>query len=210
MSHSVSILSVFLYRLYAFKPKALRGVIRRVLKKLEGGEMRSSTLRRIYCDYHNVEIGLYSYGSCFDLGCITARTKIGRYCSFAEGACIFNRNHPVTLKSTHPFFFNTNFGYVEREFVPVREIVIGNDVWVGRNALILPSVKKIGDGAVIGAGAVVTKDVPDFAVVAGNPANIIKYRFSEETRREIKESQWWNKDIEELQNNLGEFSQLLE
>jgi len=57
---------------------------------------------------------------------------------------------------------------------------------------------QIGDGAVIGAGSIVTKDVPDFAVVAGNPARIIKYRFSEETQQSIKASRWWDKDIEEL------------
>lgn len=210
MSHSISILSVPLYKLYAFRVKTLRRIIRRILKNLEGGEMRSLTLRRIYRDYHDVEIGLYSYGSCFDLGCITAGTKIGRYCSFADGACVFNRNHPIMFKSTHPFFFNTKFGCVKKEIIPVRAIVIGNDVWIGRNAMILPSVTRIGDGAVIGASAVVTADVPDFAVVIGNPARVIKYSFSEETRHKIKESQWWNKDIEELQNNLGEFLQPLE
>jgi virginiamycin A acetyltransferase len=208
--NGMSILSKLLYELYIFRQKKLRDIMLRAVARIEGGEMRSPTLRRIFLDYHQIEIGLYSYGGCFDLGRVTAHTKIGRYCSFAEGVCIFNRNHPVDFRSTHPYFFNTKLGYVKDEFVPMRQIVIGNDVWVGRNALILPSVKKIGDGAVIGAGSVVTKDVPDFAVVAGNPANIIKYRFSEETRREIKDSQWWNKDTEELQNNLGEFSRPLE
>jgi virginiamycin A acetyltransferase len=206
MSNNVSILSALSYKLYAFRVKIFRSIIRRILKDIEGGEMRSLTLRRIYHDYHDVEIGLYSYGSCFDLGCITAGTKIGRYCSFADGACVFNRNHPITFKSTHPFFFNTEFGYVKKEIIPVREIVIGNDVWIGRNAMILPSVTRIGDGAVIGASAVVTADVPDFAVVVGNPARVIKYRFSEETRHKVKDSQWWNKDIEELQGSLEEFS----
>lgn len=152
--------------------------------------MYSETLRVIFSKYHNIEIGKYSYGGCFDLERITAHTKIGRYCSFAAGVCILNRNHPVRFKSTHPYFFNTTLGYVKKELIPMRHIVIGNDVWVGRNALILPSVERIGDGAVIGAGAVVTKDVPDFAVVAGNPAKFMKWRFSEKTRAELKASQW--------------------
>jgi acetyltransferase-like isoleucine patch superfamily enzyme len=206
----MTLLPALLFKLYALNSRRLRKTIRALLTRLEGEEMLSPTLRRIFLEYHQIEIGLYSYGGCFDLERITAHTKIGRYCSFASGVCILNRNHPVSFKSTHPYFFNTTLGYVEKEFIPMRHIVIGNDVWVGRNALILPSVGRIGDGAVIGAGAVVTKDVPDFAVVVGNPASIIKYRFSEETRRKIKDSQWWNKDIEELQNNLDEFSRPLE
>jgi virginiamycin A acetyltransferase len=119
--------------------------------------------------------------------------------------CIFNRNHPSDFMSTHPYFFNTSLGYVHEEIVPAREITIGNDVWIGRNVLILPSVTKIGDGAIIGAGAVVTKDVPDYAVVVGNPAKVIKYRFTEEDQRRIKASGWWNRDIDELQKDIEEF-----
>jgi len=110
----------------------------------------------------------------------------------------------------HPFFFSPYFGYVQKELIHKCELVIGNDVWVGQNAIFLPSVKRIGDGAVIGAGAVVTKDVPDFAVVVGNPAKILKYRFSEETQLKIKASKWWEKDITELQKNMDEFVHPLE
>lgn len=198
-------ISELLYRLYAVKSHRLRNIILSFITRLEGGQMRSQTLRQIFRNYHHVEVGLYSYGGCFVLGRITAYTKIGRYCSFAEGVCIMNRNHPIKFKSTHPYFFNTSLGYVQKELIPMRQIVIGSDVWVGRNALILPSVKKIGNGAVIGAGTVVTKDVPDFAIVAGNPAKVIKYRFSKETQLKIKASKWWEKDIEELQKDLDDF-----
>ena len=110
----------------------------------------------------------------------------------------------------HPYFYRPAFGYVRQELIERSELVIGNDVWVGQNAIILPSVKRIGDGAVIGAGAVVTKDVPDFAVAAGNPARIVKYRFSEEVRRQIKASRWWEKSIEELQKDFEQFTCALE
>ena len=172
--------------------------------------MRSLTLRRIFSDYHNIKIGMYSYGGCFDPLHIMAHTKIGRYCSFGSGVWRFNANHPLTFKSTHPYFYNPLCGHVEQELIHRSELVVGNDVWVGQNAIILSRVRRIGDGAVIGAGAVVTKDVPDFAVVVGNPAKVVKYRFSEEERLKIKSLKWWDKDIKELQKDLDEFTRPFE
>jgi len=96
-------------------------------------------------------------------------------------------------------------GYVKDEKIKRSYLEIGNDVWVGRNAIITPSVSRIGNGAVIGAGAVVTKDVPDYAVVVGNPAQIIKYRFSEQKIKKLLDTKWWNKSIEELEQNLEDF-----
>jgi virginiamycin A acetyltransferase len=199
------LLSILRFKLYAVKSRMLRKIIRALVTRLEDGQMYSEALRRIFLEYHNIEIGMYSYGAYFDLERIAPFTKIGRYCSFAHGVHVINDNHPLTRKSTHPFFYDPSFGYVNSELLLRQVIEIGNDVWIGRNALILPSVNKIGDGAVIGAGAIVTKDVPDFAVVAGNPAKVIKYRFSQETREKIKASHWWDKDIEQLKGDLHEF-----
>jgi len=167
--------------------------------------MYSDTLRSIFNDYHNIDIGLYSYGGCFEPDCIAPFTKIGRYCSFATGVRVLGQNHPTTCKSTHPFFYNPLFGYVDKQLNRVNELTIGNDVWVGCNAIILPSVNKIGDGAIIGAGAVVTKNVPDFAIVAGNPAKLIKYRFPEKIIAELKREKWWNITIEDLKAELHDF-----
>lgn len=200
------ITSKLLYRLYGSKRQGLREIIKRLVMRAEGGQIYSTTLRRIYLDYYHINVGLYSYGGCFDETRIAALTNIGRYCCFAEGVCVFNRNHPIRFKSMHPFFYNSAMGYVQKEMIDRHKVFIGNDVWIGRNAIILPSVRKIGDGAVVGAGAVVTRDIPDFAIVAGNPAEIIRYRFSVEVQRKIKKSQWWNKDIEELQQNMEEFN----
>lgn len=181
-----------------------------MVTKLEGGETVSQTLRRIFMDYHDVEIGMYSYGGCFDSLRIGARTKIGRYCSFAGGVWRFNGNHPMRFKSMHPYFYNPIFKHVEQELIRRSELVVGNDVWVGQNAIILPRVRRIGDGAVIGAGAIVTRDVPDYAVVVGNPAEIRKYRFSDQAIKKIKAQQWWNKSIEELKANMEDFTRPLE
>jgi acetyltransferase-like isoleucine patch superfamily enzyme len=206
----MAMLSKFLYKLYAIDRLKLRVFLLNIIKKREGGHMLSKTLRRIFLDYHDIEVGLYSYGNCFDSQCFGTHAKIGRYCSIAPGVCRFNGNHPLSFKSMHPFFYNTSYRYVQDEKISRSEIVIGNDVWIGQNALILPSVSRIGDGAVVGAGAVVTKDVPDFAVVVGNPAKIAKYRFTSEIIEKIKREAWWDKDIEELKDNIEEFMRPVE
>lgn len=189
-------------RLYRFK--RLRPLILSLIRRFEYGEFYSETLRQIFKHYHQIEVGAYSYG-CFSPDRINPFTRIGRYCSFADGVCIFNGNHPLNHLSLHPFFYNPKLGYVEDEKITRRWIEIGHDVWVGRNAIITPSVRSIGNGAVIGAGAVVTKDVPDFAVVAGNPSRIVKFRFDPLTIDKINDLQWWLKDISELSNELQQF-----
>lgn len=78
-----------------------------------------------------------------------------------------------------------------------KTVVIGNDVWIGSNAIVLQGVT-IGDGAVVAAGAVVTKDVPSYTVVGGVPAKVIKKRFDSSIEKRLKESQWWNKDIKDI------------
>lgn len=196
-------ISKLLYKIYRFKN--FRGFVLLVVKKLEGGEFYSYTLRKIFRHYHNIEVGMYSYG-CFNAHDIGPLTIIGRYCSIAKGVSIFHANHPLVHKSLHPFFYNPCFGFVKNEKIVRKSIVIGHDVWVGQNAIITPSVNRIGNGAVIGAGAVVTKDVPDFAVMAGNPAGIVKYRFDPETMNKIKQSEWWLNDIPELLKSLDEFT----
>ena len=198
------------YMLYSIKIARWRNLILRIVSRLERGQMYSKTLRRIYSDYHEIAIGMYSYGGCFNLRNIREKTKIGRYCSIASGVCVFNRNHPIGYRSTHPFFYNVELGFIESETITKRTLIIDNDVWVGRNAMIMPSVERIGDGAVVAAGAIVTKDVPDFAVVVGIPARIIRYRFSQQQQDEVKRSQWWNKDIKDLSGMIHEFRQPLE
>lgn len=201
-----------LFRLYGLSKRAsFRRFIRDIVLRLEGGGHYSRTIRRIFSVYHQVDIGMYTNGPCYCLGQFPPGTKIGRYSGTYPTARAFSANHPMARKATHAFFFNPVLGYAKSDSDITRtNLTIGNDVCVYHNAVILPSVNRIGDGVVIGAGAVVTKDVPDFAVVVGNPAKVMKYRFSRETQLKIKASQWWNKDIEELRENLNEFSHPVE
>ncbi len=166
--------------------------------------MYSRTLRRIFADYRGAEVGMYSYG-CFAPENIPWGTSIGRYCSFASGVTIFNVNHPFDRISQHPLFYNPQLKAVGQETIARSRISIGHDVWLEKNALILPRVAHTGNGAVIGAGSVVTKDVPPCAVVAGNPARIIKYRFPPAVQEKVEESRWWDSSIEELRLRLDEF-----
>ena len=126
---------------------------------------------------------------------------IGRYCSIAPNVTLGGPTHPTRWLSTSPFQYNKRRsfqGFRTHEFdSDAGSVIIENDVWIGRCAIVLPGVK-ICTGAIVGAGAVVTKDVPPYAVVVGVPAKIIRYRFDEETIRELLELKWWELEIEEL------------
>lgn len=198
-------ISDLLYHLYAIKSYSLRKFIRRILFRLEGGEIYSTTLRRIFKEYYGVEIGMYSHGGCFEPGSVGSGTTIGRYCSIASGIRILNREHPMDFKSTHAFFFNPALKYCNEYLTEHKPLKIGNDVWMGANAVIVRNVTEIGDGAVIGAGAIINKNVPPYAVVIGNPARVIRYRFQQETIDELLASRWWEKNIEELKPCIDEF-----
>lgn len=154
---------------------------------------RNSSLAREYLKKkRKVEVGAYSYGGCMQPGFnIGGEVSVGRYCSIANNVHYFGANHPLNYVSTSAYFYNKQFGF-EVQDVPRAKLVIGNDVWIGYGTLITMNCKKIGNGAVVGAGSVLTHDVPPYAVVAGNPARIIKYRFTKEEREKLEKSQWWN------------------
>lgn len=172
--------------------------------------MYSESLRLILQKLYNVNVGLYSYGPCLKPGTLPDGTIIGRYCSFAEGIAFFRRNHPTDRLSTHPFFYNKLLGCVDSDKIHAIDenpLSIGNDVWIGYNVTILPGCKSIGDGAVIGAGAVVTKSIPAFAIAVGNPARVIARRMPDDTASLIAKSNWWSEPIEKLQRCIEIFGQ---
>ena len=137
------------------------------------------------------------------------KLQIGKFCSIACGAkFLFNSaNHTLSSLSTYPFpLFFEEWGLEKKDVTNAwdnkGDIVIGNDVWIGYEAVILAGVT-IGDGAIIGTRAVVTKDVPPYTIVGGVPAKPIKRRFPEETISALLEIQWWNWSEERIARNIG-------
>lgn len=119
--------------------------------------------------------------------------SIGRYCSIGSDCIIGQekRNHPINWVSTHPFQYERG----GLEYSPVNEAVkIGHDVWVGHEATIMEGVR-VGTGAVVATKALVTKDVPPYAIVGGNPAKILGYRHDDSIIKRLLDSQWWELDI---------------
>ena len=137
------------------------------------------------------------------------KLMIGKFCSIACGVkFLFNSaNHTLSSLSTYPFpIFFEEWGLEKKDVTKAwdnkGDIVIGNDVWIGYEAVILAGVT-IGDGAIIGTRAVVTKDVPPYTIVGGVPAKTIKRRFSEENISALLEIQWWNWSEERIARNIG-------
>lgn len=203
----VSMWSTLILWLYAHGGRRTRSALLRIVRRTEGGEFRSTTLRLIYAKHLGVEIGMYTHGGCFEQWAFDPHTTIGRYCSIASGVRAVNHNHPLAFKSTSGLFFNPALGYCNDWLVGFNPLVIGNDVWIGANAVILPEVNHVGDGAVIGAGAVVSRDVPPFAVVLGNPARVVKRRFPDDQIAALLQEKWWQHDLDDLP--LAEFQKPL-
>ncbi|WP_020539170.1 CatB-related O-acetyltransferase [Lewinella cohaerens] len=132
---------------------------------------------------------------------------IGKFCMIASDVTFImnGANHLTEAISTYPFAI---FGHgwenaMEGKTYPTKgNTVIGNDVWIGHRATIMPGVA-VGDGAIIATNATVTKDVPAYAVVGGNPAKVIKMRFPEDDIARLLELQWWDWPLEKITDNLG-------
>ena len=158
------------------------------------------------CKVYHSSLGAYSY---IGRGTQLIYASVGKFCSISGNVLIGMGHHTLSYLSTSPIFTEKNNGtghsWTDREsLLPYKLVTIGNDVWIGTRAMVLGGVT-IGDGAVIGAGAIVTKDVPPFAIVAGVPARIVRYRFSEEIIARLEVMQWWNLSDEVLKSNIALF-----
>jgi len=162
--------------------------------------------------YDNVSLRQVSLG---DFSYVSSRTiinnaRIGKFCSIGPDCRIGLGKHPTRdFVSTHPIFFSdmkqTQITFADkRYFDEFEEIYIGNDVWIGANAILMDGVH-LPDGVIVGAGSVVTRNVPAYTIIGGIPARIIRYRFAESEIDKILESCWWDWDIEWLKKNFHKF-----
>lgn len=155
----------------------------------------------------NSSLGRYTYVAEFAR---LSRCDIGGFCSIASGAAVGGGVHPTRdWVSTSPAFFST-LGQAGASFVAeslfeeLPRTIVGHDVWLGTNSQVLPGVK-VGTGAIVGAGAVVTRDVPPYAIVAGVPARLVRMRFEPEQVSALVQSEWWARDESWLRAHAGEF-----
>lgn len=131
--------------------------------------------------------------------------SIGSFCSIARNVSIQEYNHQIKTLSSYHIQSNLFGDPIKNDLYSKGPITIGNDVWIGAGAVILSGVT-IGNGAVVGANSLVSKDVPPYAVIGGNPAKILKYRFSEEKIKEIEKMKWWDWSIDKIRRNRDIFT----
>lgn len=154
-------------------------------------------------------MGDYTYTGPFDM---IFNCEIGKYSSISYGVTIGPPEHNYKRLTMHPFIHKDEYGIFNKEkgYALVQNdklekpLSIGNDVWIGANVTVLRGVH-IGDGAVIGANSLVNKDVPPYAIAVGNPAKVIKYRFSDSLIKKLLEIKWWEWSVEKIRRNQNLF-----
>jgi acetyltransferase-like isoleucine patch superfamily enzyme len=186
-----------------------RAFVRRILYSIKNRYLTEPTffLNRNPA-YKNWQIGDYTYGSLSGSPHIVhygenVQLTIGKFCSIADNVKIFlGGNHRIDWVSTYPFNVIFEAGEnIKGHPQSAGDIVIGNDVWIGEAAMILSGIK-IGNGAVVAAGALVTKDIPAYCIAGGNPAKIIRQRFSDDIIAKLESIAWWNWDISKINDNI--------
>lgn len=154
----------------------------------------------------NSTIGSHTY---FNSETVVSDAVIGKFCSIGSNVKIGIGSHPTFMVSTHPCFYANNKGFktfADKMYYKSETgtINIGNDVWIGSDVRILNNVK-IGHGAIVALGSIVTKDVPDYAIVAGVPARVIKYRFSNDNVKSLLKINWWDLESHIIENHYKDF-----
>ena len=143
--------------------------------------------------------------------CWIIKAEIGGFCSIASNVMIGGGKHPIHFVSTSPVFYSKKnilkTCFKEVDFEEYSKTVIGSDVWIGSNAFVKGGIT-IGNGAVIGAYSVVTKDVEPYSIVAGNPAKLIKKRFDDSTIERLQNIRWWDQSDKELREKARYFEKI--
>ncbi len=151
-------------------------------------------------------IGKYSYINKYSL--IEKNTVIGRFCSIAYNVKIGLGSHPIDWMSTHSFAYDPKYKFVkENDKIQndlKKETSVGNDVWIGANAIVLAGVT-IGDGAIIGANSLITKDVEPYSIVYGTPAKFQRYRFDKQIIERLLSIKWWEWEDKKIKNKIALF-----
>jgi len=171
----------------------------KVLKKMRGAAVANSSIHstsKVEAGSQFINSSMDRYSFC-GYDCKILNCNIGAFCSIADGVIIGGAQHPIEWASTSPVFYRGRDSvakkFSEFERPKSKRTTIGNDVWIGDRALIKGGVE-IGDGAIIGMGSVVTKNVGAYEIWAGNPAKLIRKRFDDNTVQELLNSDWWNLD----------------
>jgi len=201
------------YRLYYYKKKVKFGkkVLVDIYNNFEGC---NAIGEKSIVATSNIGLGTYIADNS-----IIKKAIVGRFCSIGSNVQTGLGVHPSRqFVSTHPAFFSTRkqagFSFVEKDIfeeqifidTELKHVVeIGNDVWIGNNVIISDGLK-IGDGAIVATGSIVMKDVLPYAIVGGNPAKVIGFRFSEQQIEKLMAIKWWNWDFEKIQSNSSLFT----
>jgi virginiamycin A acetyltransferase len=170
--------------------------IRKIIKFFKTNVLKDNAPPYLITNSINIIAGKESYHNGNFIVKGNGLLKIGNYCAIGQDVKIILSNHNFNYISMQYTFYRKNFGELPYK-IEKGNTIIGNDVWIGDNVIVLPNVT-IGTGAVLGGGSVVTKDVEPYTIVAGNPARVIKKRFSPETLNELLMSQWWDWDQEKI------------
>lgn len=163
-------------------------------------KLGKKTMIRRGTEVYNVNLGDYSYIS--GPRSFIEDAQIGKYCSIARQVIIGVSSHNYNWVTTSPIITSKSYGFINDDVKESQKAppVIGNDVWIGMNSIIMRGIK-IGDGAVVAAGSVVTRDIEPYSIVAGIPATHLRYRFSEDQIQKLMKIQWWNWDERKIKEN---------